>query len=560
MSDIKTQSLTLKGDIAAVLPAKLFYSMYKYKKSGILILDDGVTNTRLFFKEGCIFPFLNGIKKGKGFGTYLVRNKKITKEELALGYKLARDNKTDFINELLEKRILDEFDVDVLAKDYYWKSVGGAFAWRHGKFIYQEAPFSSYTEKINPANTFSLIVKGIRESYNPKMIHHRLGNRMNDAVLPFKQAIVSLDQLGLDAQALAFADALTTGSTINEAIDKTEMPQSDALALAFALMTFELAKFKPTGKPKKKWKKKTRIDILMEIAARRVDEIHEQVRNNEIIGEVPQSLKDKFGDLSPEELKRKLAEMVGKENTEKDSREYPDEEEITFADFDQKIEKDLQEADGEGDEEMDDEPSESEDEFRGLFDGLDEKDDDEDEEDLLIGDIPEEGQTDEFGVFETDAEDDLDLSDFSRDTQNFSDPTADAFTGSAGVEFSSMDDPERIYEIGKTYLEQGSYDVAEKAFRMAYERGMDTVEVKCDLSWATYSARENKDGFEHGAAILQEIIEANPKHHLPHLYLGKIYESEGDITMAELYFIKALELNRDCEEAKHRIKRIYDRR
>ena len=126
--------------------------------------------------------------------------------------------------------------------------------------------------------------------------------------------------------------------------------------------------------------------------------------------------------------------------------------------------------------------------------------------------------------------------------------------------FSKDESPQDIFKMGLTYEDQGAFAVAAKAYKEALDRGYNSAEVKSHLGWVTYCSDPHNDGFDKGATILQDVIKSDPHSHFPYLYLGKIYEEENDQNMAELYYIKALEMNRDCEEAKNNIKRLYESR
>lgn len=529
-----TQGRVISGEIAATHPAKLVYAVIKQRKTGILVFDDGVTKAQLFFLEGRLVPYIPGIANNKSFARYLIRSNKATRDEVKMAQRVAKEEKKQYLDILVEKGIVDRFDVEQTARDFYWKNAPAVFAWRHGKFSFKAKSLDDYQEDGEGDRTLSIIFQGVHDHYNQGMVQQRLKKRMTSKMLPNKSALFSLDDFDLGQEERTYADLLVSGTTIFDAMGQVELSHSDALSLAFTLLTLEMIKFKSTGKKKRTVKKKkTAIDVAMEMAEKSVDRIHDQVAQQAddidltiAPGGMAASPIDPV-DRAKRELEQKLRAVEGEEEPGTGIQDILDA--VGLGD-DSGSEINLDLGEGEAREETDD--FNFNDSFGGNGAGSGES------VDFDLGELPDassdvEEPFDEMGGFDQDPDD---------------------------FAFNPDESPQDIYKLGLSYEENGAYAVAVKAFNESIDRGYISPEVKSHLGWATYCANAQTGGFDAGAQILQETIKTDPKSHYPYLFLGKIYESENDLNMAELYFVKALELNRDCEDAKNSIKALYEKR
>ncbi len=529
MQNNNGESLVIKGEIAGTHPAKLLFRIIKGRKSGVLTFDDSVTKLRLFFKDGRIIDYFDGIKIDKNFRRYLVRNKKVTADELKTARKNAKKEKKNTIELLIEKNILDRFEAESDASEFYWKTVPGAFSWRHGTFSFKDKKMAKHPGKPEVSKTLNLILNGIIDKYNYRMIEQRLKKRMKTKILVNKNSKFTIEDIDLNENQKAFIDNLVAGMPLIKALGAAKLPHSEAIALAFTTLTFEILKFK--SKPRKappKVKKKTALDIAMEEAGKSVDKIKKRV-SEERAAEA-ESIAAGFKSVSEEELQGKLQEMY-KEGEPEVKGEDQIEGESSF-DFEKDADDGESYADFEGDEnsfgeDFSQDGAEGDEEFSS------------DEEDYGFGDISDEYEEGEEGTGDFG-----DLDSFENEPEELS--------------FNPDDTAQDVFKLGIIYEEQGAYETAVKAYDEAISRGFESLEATCRKGWATYNSDPDSGGFDRGAAVLQEVIKQDPNSFYSYLYLGKIYEAEADLSMAELYYIKALELNRECEEAKNSIKRLYE--
>ncbi len=121
--------------------------------------------------------------------------------------------------------------------------------------------------------------------------------------------------------------------------------------------------------------------------------------------------------------------------------------------------------------------------------------------------------------------------------------------------------PDQSFEVVATslrrFVEQEKWKDADRAFTELQMRGRDTADILALGGWARYHIPCD-DPFAQGAMLIQKGIDMDPKQDMPYLYMGRLYMEEGDHSMAELYFIRALEVNKDCFEAKEFMKKLYE--
>ena len=565
MTDSFAQGRVFSGEIAATHPAKLFHAIIKQQKSGILTFDDGVTKARAFFKEGALVPYYSAIIKDKGLARYLVRNKKATQKELKRAKETSKSTGASYVQVLVDQGVVDRFEIEQTAAEFFWKTVSAIFAWRHGTFSFVDHDLEDYSGIINLPRTLETVLRGVIEHYNPQFINFRLKRRLKTPLRQFKGSAFSIDQFNLNEEQTKFARLLMNGTSIFEALGQVECPHSQAQALAFCLLTFETVKFKSQGKKKKAVsKKRTALDLAIEKASASVDRIHEQValekESAAPFSAAAQSSDPENSTRRELENKLKIMESLKEETTnlhkileraglagDASSASRSVDEQISDANIDLGF--------------LGGESLGDQDENSSAFDALGAV--------AELGSLDSEEESAEFSFSDSasggeegseDVEFDLgELSDTGGQDDPFNEISA-IMESPDELTFDEDESPTNIYKSGISYEENGVFDVAAKAFSVALDRGMDTAEIRSHLGWATYCADPHNEGFDQGATILQEAIKSDPRSHFPYLFLGKIYEAENDFNMAELYYIKALELNRDCEDAKNRIKLLYEGR
>jgi len=120
-----------------------------------------------------------------------------------------------------------------------------------------------------------------------------------------------------------------------------------------------------------------------------------------------------------------------------------------------------------------------------------------------------------------------------------------------------INDPEELVKLGIDLLQDGKFAKAEMFFKKAVDLDPNMASAYPYLGWAHYNASmSSPDRKAEAELIIKQGIKINNRLFEHFLYMGKIYQAENQPDFAELYYVKALELNRECIEARDQIKKI----
>jgi tetratricopeptide (TPR) repeat protein len=578
-TDIMREMIPVQPDAAdlgapdQVHPARLLYGFFKARKTGILVFNDGSNDVRLYFLSGCPVSYETDLFAQPEFAQYLVRFGLIAKNEFQNYRRRAAQEKLGVIDYMLRQAVLDRAMVRRLADHFYERNIIGLFSWRRGNYaFYERGQLPGFEGRPDPVRTLRWIVDGIRQKYHSGMIESRLEKRLDTPLKEFKESPIPLSELLIADDERQIGQWIAEGQTLAWILDHSRLGAGDARALVFALLTIECAKFEGKGKPKAErpaaaagprdpWER------LFHQAESSVERIHreverETVREREFERRVNEPVPDaepaEVTDDAREMLRRKLQDKIRQLQKEAEhlERQLP-EAQRRPAPADRPTEfvarpkaaapapkpaaepgaTDLAEMLAAVAEKVEASPAEPDQEATA---GGPPADDIKWQElppldDAAAGGAATAPPADEAGVIPT-----------------------DLFQEKAYFDFSDSDSPEQVYKLGVMLLEQEEWERAHRALNAAIERGHAPVEAKVNKAWAYYNAHAmDREHFSRAAEMLQEQIEANPRHPQPYLMLGRVYLAEGDRSMAELYFVKALELDRNCQEAKEFIRKIY---
>lgn len=84
------------------------------------------------------------------------------------------------------------------------------------------------------------------------------------------------------------------------------------------------------------------------------------------------------------------------------------------------------------------------------------------------------------------------------------------------------------YNRGRRCLDKGDYEKAAALFEQALKSNPDNPRIHCDIGLAYYK----QDNFDQAIASLDKAKSLDAKSGKPNLYLGMIYEKQGDVDMA----------------------------
>ncbi len=551
----------IKGNLDQIHPARLVYGFFKARKTGLLVVADGVLKVRLYLCDGVLFPYRKGIFSEPEFVRFLQGQNLITEDERLSYQKIARDEKTGVVELMIKRRVIDADLAGKAADLFFRKNVNGLFSWRHGGYAFHEVGLPEVEEKPDPAQMLRWIVAGVREKYNPAMIEQRLERRLRTPLRLAGALPVPLEELLQNKAERQVGEMIGEGASLDRIMNESTLGATDARALVFALLTIECCKFKsgikrPDSPARERATVARPLLRLFRAAEASVDRIHREVVREEAqpaprAGEVELAIAEPE---SEESLRRELIERLQKFAEERQSRRSGDAETRAAAAN--------HAAAAEAAAERFPDPEKHEEDIEAVLGDQppagDTADADElaspDEVDAIIGD-----------------EDEVKLADLDEPASPKSDEFFANLEATGGGEalldssremlFSAEDPPDQINQLGISLLEQGLWAKAREMFELAVSRGFPDPSAKARLGYALYhEISHESDRFAQAAAWIQKAITQNPKDATGYLYMGQLYQAEGDLSMAELYYVRAVEVDRECVEAKELIRQLHQER
>jgi len=590
----KLETPDIKGNFDQVHPAKLLFGFFQARKTGVLFVNDGVVKFYLYLSQGCLVPYKAGIYEEREYHRYLRSRGIITDEEFYAYSKQAREQGSNFVEFLLQLKITTRSDTEKLADEFYGKNVKGLFSWRHGGYSFYSTILPHLSEKVDQLQMLRTIVDGVREKYHPGMIEARLEKRMRTPLKPYPKSPLPLNDLLVTEQEQQVYEWIRNGATLSYILGESELGATDARALIFALLTINACKFATTAKKRQKNVDKSeqistiptdRLARLFSMAEKSVDRIHNEYKDRPPTPayrerptadeEIPIET-----DNMEEELRRRLQDHIQQLKEQRPAVQAPEaaksvktvmrteepEEPIPMpnASAEEMGELDMGDPFTDGHKDKDETSISDEDELQSMVDRemSEPPADDFASPDGFEEDLAGPDEVD----FVLDGESDLKLGEIEDNGEHL---IGDADSGldegfiedGAPIQFSDSDPPEHMFQLAVSLIDQEFYGKAHEVIRTALDRGLDNPLAKIYLGLAYYYDRAgDSDRFHKAAQYIQEGIAAVGKDPVGFLTLGKLYLEEGDKAMAELYFIKALEIDRDCIEAKEMIRKIYQER
>ncbi len=590
----KLETPDIKGNFDQVHPAKLLFGFFQARKTGVLFVNDGVVKFYLYLSQGCLVPYKAGIYEEREYHRYLRSRGIITDEEFYAYSKQAREQNSNFVEFLLQQKITSRSDTEKFADEFYSKNVKGLFSWRHGGYSFYSTILPHLNEKVDQLQMLRTIVDGVREKYHPGMIESRLEKRMRTPLKLYPKSPLPLSDLLVTDQEQQVHEWIRDGATLSHIIGESELGATDTRALIFALLTINACKFATKAKKKEKTADKgeqistiptDRLSRLFNMAEKSVDRIHNEYKDQPIEPayrarttadeDIPIEM-----DNMEEELRRRLQDHIQQLKEQRPPVQAPEatktvktvmrveepEEPIRVpeASAEEMGELDMGDPFTEGHEDQGETFISDADELQSMVD--------QETSEPLADDFDEPGGFDEdlAGPDEVDfvMDDDSDLK--LGEIEDEGDPLIGGIDDGldegfiddgAPIQFSEGDPPEHMFQLAVSLIDQEYYGKAHEVIRTALDRGLENPLAKIYLGLAYYHDRAgDSDRFQKASQYIQEGIAAVGKDPVGYLTLGKLYLEEGDKAMAELYFIKALEIDRDCIEAKEMIRTIYQER
>ncbi len=537
----RAATASIKGDLSQIHPARLLYGFFRAHKTGLLVVTDGVVKLRFYLRDGALFPYHQGIFAEPEFARFLQGQNLITEEERLNYLKLSEHEKVGTVELLVKRRIVDRDLAKKAADLFFQKNVVVFFSWRHGGYLFYDHELPGTDVPPTPVQTLQRILEGVREKYNPGMIEQRLAKRLQTTLKLTAAPPAPLDLLLRNPADRQVVELIAAGATLERIMAESSLGPTDARALVFGLLTIDYCKFKPgIPRPERAPKEATLphdpLQRLFRIAEVSLDRIRRELARQERSAAVrEEEITVTEDEAHDEELRRRLLDHLHKYNEERTTRDDALSKADEAVGHRSPAAADLAEP-------------------RQPAAPLDEP-----AEELVAGPDAADVAPDDLG--------DVTLADLGEIPAKL-DPAFTNFDEMAVSEkllddsremlFSAEDPPEQIFQLAVSLFEQSMWAKAREMFEIALQRGYDAPEVKARLGIALYfETTTDPQRFRNAAAWIQKAITQQPKNSVGYLYMGKLYQTEGDLSMAELYFVRAVEADPECTEAKEIIRRLY---
>jgi tetratricopeptide (TPR) repeat protein len=567
----------IKGNLDQIHPAKLIFGFFKAKKTGALRFNEDTNDIWLYLVNGCLAPYERGVYAQDDFARNLVRVGLLGKREYALFSRRAEREKSFVVQMLIDENTLDREMVRRLAEGYFERGVIGVFSWRRGTYTYFEKPeLEGFEGEADPLRTVRWILDGIRLKYHPNWIEKRLEKRIDAPLKVFAEAPLPLDRVLISEGEREVGDMIRQGVTLARLIATSRLTPAEVRALVYGLLTIECVKFEVKNKEKKPRPARVRpeppnpLENLFREAEASLTRIHLEAaselareREAKYEGEPPAAAAPE----TPQDVARQMLETLRHLQAANAPAPAPAPNE------DEEFAEALAAAMTAGQEAappVDVGPALDLSSLRRA-------------EARPAAEEPAEPEPAEEPSPPADATDAPPPAaegfgeQYLKDLRDVEEAPAEAAAeeneqvgasaaGSDDVFAEAVDDmtlnpdepPDQLFKMGAALLEQGQYHNGYRAIAQAIEKGYATPEAKIQLGWAEFHAfPDDPERFTKATELVQQGIDQDPKQAQGYLWMGKLYLAAGDKSMAELYLVRAVEVDRDCRAAKELIRKLY---
>ena len=553
MTDSKEKKGYVKGSLKQVPLPKVLYFIHNADKTGVLAVAHEKKKIHMHFLKGNIVYVTSSYFSGLSLGDFLLKEGKISMQihEESLDKIRGTNNKQGTY--LVEKGYLSPHDLAETLNRQVIEKLFWLFEWEDGEFYFKESEIIDENLRLVDISIQRLVYQGVRDHTKLKSLPLEFKGRRENVLFRRSDVPFRLDTLGMspiDTRILSFVNGQYTLRQIvalarlkKRAIYKILYGLFLANVICFtegaaASARKELSKQKDAlGKApatkREGYEIKISNDVISE-AMKSVDRIHEQVsiekttEETKIAAAASAKIPTGTGDVMLDELGAKLDERMA-------TGEGAIEDETRFG-FDDS----------------------SPDGFAAFEDDDSILGDDYDYESEL-GNIDSQ---DFAGKRDNSKEESFPFEDsefVDEDQAHEQEPMDDEeFDSRFNVDVNDYTDPEEVRKQGLLLLEEERWDDAEAFLQRAIDMLPDDWELYAHLGWAMYNSSTFYDNkLEAAETTIKQGMGTGKSLYLHFLFLGKIYLENGHYEFAELHFIKALEMNVDCLEAREQIKQIH---
>lgn len=537
----------VKGSLTQVPFAKVLNFINQAGKSGILALSQGKRKVHIHFDRGEIVYVTSSYFPDMSLGDYLVKEGKISKEINDESVDNCRQDKTKQGAYLVEKGHLSPHELYEALNKQVTEKLFKLFLWAEGEFFFREGEIIGEEHRILNISFPNLLYRGIRFYLPLDRPPVEFRGRKEDIIVKRFAGRYKIEDLKLGPAEVRIYNLVNGERTLRQIVSLANMNKRIAYKVLYALYLLEMVGFPEAFRSDRitKMAKEKRTprtagggfeisisnDLIAEAMAS-VDRIREEVQKD-----------DEFEDFEEPERPARVAKPAkpAKQTVE--------------ADFVSKVDQSLGAATPPRRESIRPEAPVV-DPFaqapvaraaetptgHDLFGDatLEPPASPAEKKSAIADDLGFGAETDAFGTEEFSAEE----------------PEPDS---SLFMDVDDYSNPEDLIKQAGYLLDDGNWTEARRFLTKALDLDENNADAYALLGWAIFNDEADNNRVNQSEQIIRKGMRINPGRYLHFLYLGKIYAAMKQYEFAELHFVKALELNHECSEAKDEIKRIHQR-
>lgn len=520
MTEASQTKKYVKGSLSLVPFPKVLHFINLGQKTGILAITRSKKKVHVHFSKGQIVFVTSSYFPGYTLGDFLINEGKISLpiQEESIAAIIESGNKQGIY--LIEKGYLSPHELFESLNRQVFQKLYWIFQWQEGDFFFKEGEIATKDLQVLDIKMQGLIYQGIRDHMRLDSLPTEFKGRKESNMMRKPNLEFGLNSLGLgpsDTRVLSFVNGR---HTLRQIVTLSKMKKRTVYKILYGLFLTGVVCF-PEGIAHES--KTRRINVAPPISKEEKEKTAYNIRISDDL--ISQAMK------SVDKAKEKAQTQRMAVNKEEIDLEILQEPGLT---------------------QMPAEPAPSQTPEEESFSFAEEQSPEVVEQDIALAD----DSTYNFDFDQSsDPEDELSDDDFADqieedDSSTLSDVNLDDYTN-----------PDEMFEQGMVLLEENRWNEAEAFLTKAGEMLPDKSEIQAYKGWSIYNNSEKylDNNFQAAEQTIKESMKSQKITYLHFLYLGKIYAEEREHEFAELHFVKALEMNVDCTEAREQIKRLHSK-
>ncbi|MCB1152893.1 MAG: DUF4388 domain-containing protein [Deltaproteobacteria bacterium] len=526
MSSSAGEGSYVKGSLAQTPFPNVLHYIHIASKTGILAVVRGPKKVHIHYDSGRIVYVTSSYFPELSIGEYLVHKNLISSEDAKESFEATRDGDTKQGMYLVDQGKLTPHKLHEALNEHVKLKLFKIFGWPDGEFFFKQGPIIEPEHRVLTVHMGNLIYTGVRDHFPMKSLPREFKGRKESAVVKRESPRFAMDEIAFgpaDTRMLALVNGQLT---LRQIVTASKLKKSQAYHILYGLYLLGFVGFpesvrrrpeanaggsyqervlreqeekakRQAAKQRQGYEINIADDVIAE-ALKSVDRAKEAVRSATTT--MPAPIPDAPVPTAPATTTPATAPA---ETTEPDifGESVDADSELFFETAAQPADEEVTQA----------------------FD-------------------------DNYGWQHEPEETPTEFEDISPETYLETEDT--------GIDLSAYDNAEDLTKQGQYLMEEGRFNDAEKFFEKALEMDPDSAEASVHLGWTKYNRSAGME-VQDSERLIRDGLKRNPAMFQAFLYLGKIYMAENQMEFAELHFVKALELNVDCAEAREQIKKIH---